>query len=204
MRTSKFIIAFLSVFALTAFAMPKEYNDGYKIGDVADDFKLKNIDGKMISLSDYKDVKGYLVVFTCNSCPYAVAYEDRIIALDAKYKEKGVPVIAINPNNPDVQPKDSYDKMKERAAEKGFTFPYLLDEGQTVFPKYGATRTPHCFLLEKTANGNVVRYIGAVDDNYQDVSAVETTFVENAIDAMLSGKEIEIKNTKAIGCSIKV
>ena len=178
-------------------------DDGYNIGDVATDFSLKNIDGSMVSLSDYKNAKGFLVIFTCNTCPYAVAYEDRIIALDAKYKPQGVPVIAINPNNPDVQPGDSFEAMKKRAAKKGFTFPYLLDEGQKIYPKYGATRTPHVFLLEKTDNGNIVRYIGAIDDNYQSAERVKEKYVENAVDAMLAGDEIEVTTTRAIGCSIK-
>lgn len=204
MRTFKTLLFFGLFAVLTSFTVNRFYNDGYAVGDKATDFKLKNIDGKMVSLSDYTDVKGYLVIFTCNSCPYAVAYEDRIIALDKKYKEMGVPVIAINPNNPQIQPKDSFEEMKQRAAEKGFSFPYLLDEGQEIFPQYGAKRTPHCFLLEKTEAGNIVRYIGAVDDNYQDAASVETTYVANAIDAMLAGKEIEVKNTKAIGCSIKI
>lgn len=180
------------------------YNKGYDIGDYADDFTLSNVDGKKVSLSDYKDAKGFLVIFTCNSCPYAVAYEDRIIALDKKYKSKGVPVIAINPNNPEKQPKDSYKLMKQRASEKNFSFPYLFDEGQKIFPKYGATRTPHVFLLENTSKGYLVKYIGAIDDNYQDASKVGVKFVEEAVDAMLEGKEIDITTTKAIGCSIKV
>jgi len=176
---------------------------GFQVGDTATDFKLKNIDGTMVSLSDYTDAKGFLLIFTCNTCPYAVAYEDRIVALDKKYKKLGVPVIAINPNNPKAKPGDSFE-AKVRAKEKGFTFPYLLDEGQQVYPKYGATRTPHVYLLEKTTNGNIVRYIGAIDDNYQDASQVEDTYASDAVDAMLAGNEIEITLTKAIGCTIKV
>lgn len=177
---------------------------GYKVGDIADDFKLLNIDGKMVSLADYKDAKGYIVTFTCNTCPYAVGYEDRIIALNNKYAALGYPVIAIMPNNPDVQPGDSMEKMKERAKSKGFTFPYLLDKGQTVYPKYGATKTPHVYVLQKTSKGNVVKYIGAIDDNYQDASAVKTKYVENAVNALLNGKDVPQKETKAIGCTIKV
>lgn len=179
-------------------------DNGYDIGDYAEDFQLTNINGKKISLADYKDAKGFLIIFTCNSCPYAVAYEDRIIALDEKFKALVVPVIAINPNNPSKQPKDSYELMKKRAVEKGFTFPYLFDEGQNVFPKYGATRTPHVFLLENTSKGYLVKYIGAIDDNYQDADAVEVKYVEDAVDAMLKGEKIDITTTKAIGCSIKV
>ena len=176
---------------------------GYDIGDYAADFSLKNVDGNLVSLADYNDAKGYLVIFTCNTCPYAVKYEDRIIALDKKYKPLDVPVIAINPNNPELQPGDSFEKMKSRAKAKGFGFPYLLDEGQTVYPKYGATRTPHVYLLEKTQKGNKVRYIGAIDDNYQSAALVEEKFVENAIDAMLEGREIKVTKTRAIGCGIK-
>lgn len=179
-------------------------NDGYGVGDYATDFKLKNIDGTMVSLSDFPDARGFLVIFTCNTCPYAVAYEDRIIALDKKYKPLGVPVIAINPNNPSVQPGDSFEKMKQRAGEKGFSFPYLLDEGQKIFPQYGATRTPHVFLLEKKTDGNQVRYIGTIDDNYQDAGAVEVKYVEEAVDAMLDGNPVPTETTRAIGCSIKV
>lgn len=176
----------------------------YQIGDVVSDFKLKNIDGNMVSLSDYKDAKGFIITFTCNTCPYAVLYEDRIIALDKKYASKGYPVIAINPNNPKTKPGDSFEEMQKRAKEKGFTFPYLVDQGQHVYPKYGATKTPHMFILEKTSNGNTVKYIGAIDDNYKDASLVKIKYVEHAVDALLSGKEIEQKETKAIGCSIKI
>jgi len=177
---------------------------GYKIGDVATDFSLKNVDNQNVSLSDYADAKGFIVIFTCNHCPYAVAYEDRIIDLDKKYKEQGYPVIAINPNDPAKQPEDDFEKMKTRAKEKGFSFPYLFDDGQHIFPQYGATRTPHVFVLQKNDNANVVRYIGAIDDNHEDASQVNEKYVENAIDALLTGNEISVKQTKAIGCTIKV
>ena len=200
----KFRIALLGLIGVFVFAFTtKDDTSGYGIGDVATDFSLKNIDNKMVSLKDYKDAKGYVVVFTCNHCPYAKAYEERIVALDAKYKKLGYPVIAINPNNPSKQKEDSFDKMIVRAKEKGFTFPYLLDEGQKIYPQYGATKTPHVFILEKTAKGNIVKYIGAIDDNYEDEKAVKIKYVEEAINALLKGKEVEVKTTKAIGCSIK-
>lgn len=177
---------------------------GYKIGDTATDFSLMNVDDKNVSLTDYTDAKGFIVIFTCNHCPYAVAYEDRIIALDKKYKSLGYPVIAINPNDPVKQPQDSFELMRVRAKEKGFTFPYLFDNGQKIYPQYGATKTPHVFILQKTDNGNIVQYIGAIDDNYDDASAVEEKYVENAVDALLAGNEVAVKETKAIGCTIKV
>jgi peroxiredoxin len=201
---SAILVIFVAAFAM-GFKVANEHSldKGYEVGDTATDFSLKNVDDTMVSLSDFEEAKGFIVIFTCNTCPYAQAYEDRIMDLDAKYKSQGVPVIAINPNDPGAKPGDSFAKMKERAAEKGFTFPYLFDEGQKVYPAYGATRTPHVFILEKTASGNEVKYIGAIDDNYQDASQVEEKFVENAVDAMLAGKEINPKTTKAIGCGIK-
>ncbi|MEM6516743.1 MAG: thioredoxin family protein [Bacteroidota bacterium] len=177
---------------------------GYQVGDIATDFKLENIDGKMVSMSDFKNAKGFIVVFTCNTCPYAVAYEDRIEALNKKYAAKGYPVIAIMPNNIEVKPGDSMEAMKERAAQKGFTFPYLMDKGQEIYPQYGATKTPHAYVLEKTTKGPQVKYIGAIDDNYQDAAAVTKKYVEDAVDALLDGQEVQTKNTRAIGCSIKV
>ena len=199
------IIGLIALVTITmSFIQNHSSPEGYTIGDTATDFSLKNIDGVMVSLSDYKDAKGFLVIFTCNTCPYAIKYEDRINALDSKYKVKGVPVIAINPNNPSAKPGDSFKAMQVRAKEKGFTFPYLLDDGQAIYPEYGATKTPHVYLLEKTDKGNLVRYIGAIDDNYQDATKVEEKYVENAVDAMLQGKEIKVTTTRAIGCSIKV
>ncbi|MFI1743671.1 thioredoxin family protein [Thalassobellus sediminis] len=205
MKTIKLISALVIVLCVSAFTINKSTsNDGYKIGDVAEDFSLKNIDGKMVSLSDYKDAKGFIVTFTCNTCPFAVAYEDRVQALNEKYASKGYPVIAIMPNNTDVKPGDNLEAMKQRAKEKGFTFPYLIDEGQKVYPKFGATKTPHVFVLQKGDGMNIVEYIGAIDDNYKDASAAKTKYVEEAVDALLEGEEIEQKETKAIGCSIKV
>jgi len=178
-------------------------NKGYKIGDAATDFKLKNVDNKMVSLSDYKDAKGYIVIFTCNHCPYAKAYQDRIIALNNKYASKGYPVIAINPNDPKLVPDDSFEAMKVRAKEKGFTFPYLFDDGQKIFPQYGATKTPHIFVLQKEKGKNIVRYIGAIDDNYANANDVSHKYVEAAVDDLLAGKPIAQTTTLAIGCSIK-
>lgn len=199
----KIVSLVLVAFATMALVSVPKSENGYEIGDAATDFKLKNIDNKMVSLSDFKEAKGFIVVFTCNHCPYAIAYEDRINALDKKYKKLGYPVIAINPNNPTKKPEDSFENMMVRAKEKNFTFPYLLDEGQKIYPQYGATKTPHVYILQKSKNVNVVKYIGAIDDNYSDEEAVKTKYVENAVDALLKNKEVPVKSTKAIGCSIK-
>lgn len=177
---------------------------GYEVGDEAADFKLKNIDGKMVSLSDFEKAKGFIVVFTCNHCPYAKKYEDRIVALDKKCKSQGYPVIAINPNDPNVRPEDDYQQMITRAKEKGFTFPYLVDEGQKIYPQYGATKTPHVFVLQKEKGKNIVKYIGAVDNNYEDPNDVSERYVEDAVDALVKNQTIKMNKTVAIGCTIKV
>lgn len=200
-NTLKALLASVVVIATSAFTT---VGNGYEIGDIATDFKLENIDGNMVSMADYNEAKGFIVVFTCNTCPYAVAYEDRVEALNKKYADKGYPVIAIMPNNTDVKPGDNMAAMKARAKAKGFTFPYLMDKGQKVYPQYGATKTPHIYILQKTKKGNQVKYIGAIDDNYQDASAVTKTYAEDAVNALLEGKEVPEAKTRAIGCSIKV
>lgn len=203
MKILKTLRLFTVVMMVSAFATINAQN-GYDIGDVATDFKLENIDGKFVSLSDYEDAKGFIVVFTCNTCPYAVKYEDRIVALDKKYAKEGYPVVAIMPNDTDVKPGDSMEAMKKRAKVKGYTFAYLMDEGQKIYPQYGATKTPHVYILEKTDEGNIVRYIGAIDDNYKSADKVSVTYVEDAVNALLAGKEVPETKTRAIGCSIKV
>ena len=177
---------------------------GYGIGDEATNFNLMDVDKSMVTLTDYPDALGFIIIFTCNTCPYAVASEDRIIALDAEFKEKGYPVIAINPNDPAVQPDDTFELMQKKAADKGFTFPYLYDESDRVYGEYGAKKTPHVYLLQKEADKNIVKYIGAIDDNVRKASLVKETFLANAINELIAGKEVTVKETKAIGCTIKV
>lgn len=178
-----------------------------EIGGPAVDFNLKNIDGNMVALEDYAsrdDVEGVMVIFTCNHCPYAKMYEDRIVALDKAYKENGFPVVAINPNDPDAYPSDDFENMKKRAAKKGFTFPYLVDESQEIARAYGATKTPHVFLLSKNQDNNFeVAYIGAIDDAAQSENKVEEKFLENAIAKLKANSTPDPDNTKAVGCSIK-
>jgi thiol-disulfide isomerase/thioredoxin len=143
------------------------------------------------------------VIFHCNQCPYSKAYENRIIALNAKYASKGLPVITINPNDPAINPEDSFEKMKIRAKQEKYTFPYLVDDTQEIAKAYGAKATPHVYLLKKTDEGLVVSYTGAIDNDTENVNDAKIKYAENAADALLAGKEIELTQTKAIGCSIK-
>jgi peroxiredoxin len=175
----------------------------YEIGDEVADFKLKNVDGKMVALSDYTSGKGAIVIFDCNTCPYSKAYNDRIIGLNRKYAGKGFPVIAVNANDPQSSPGDSYDEMVSQAKRKKYDFPYLIDESQAVARSFGATNTPHVFVLQKTGNAFKVAYIGTIDNNSRDASSVTKKYVEEAVDALLAGQSITNPSTKAIGCGIK-
>lgn len=182
------------------FSSPVDFGDPYTVGDKVEDFNLKSIDGNMYSLSSMKDVKGYVVVFTCNHCPYAVMYEDRMNELNTFAKENGFGLVAINPNDPRKVPEDGYAEMQQRAKEKGFEFPYLVDEGQKVYPMWGATKTPHAYVLDKNM---VIQYIGAIDDSPRDAAAAKEFYVKDAIKAISAGKKPAVTKTKAIGCSIK-
>ena len=175
----------------------------YGIGDVVADFRLKNVDGKMVALSDYASAKGAIVIFDCNTCPYSRAYNDRIIGLNKKYSEKGFPVITINPNDPQMSPGDSYEEMMSQAKRKKYDFPYLVDESQAVARSFGATNTPHVFVLQKQGSDFKVAYIGTIDNNSRDASAATKKYVEDAVDALLAGQVVPNQSTKAIGCSIK-
>ncbi len=176
-----------------------EYNPTLNIGDEAPAWEnLPGVDGKTHSLSDLKAAPVVVVVFTCNSCPYAVDYEGRINALAKKHEGDSakVKVVAINVN---LVPADSLAKMQERAKDKGFAFTYLFDQSQEIAKAYGATRTPEFFVLD--AERKIV-YMGAMDDS-SDVKKVKTQYVEPAIESALSGKMPEVKETVAIGCNIR-
>jgi peroxiredoxin len=195
------VMALAVVFALMSFAPAGK---GYKIGDTVADFSLKNtVTGKNVSMADYPNAKGFIVMFTCNHCPFAKKYEQRIMDLDKKYASKGFPVIAISPNDPSVAPEDSYAELGKRAKEKGYTFPYTFDETQTVAQAFGAKATPHAFLVVKENGKLVLRYMGAIDDNTDDEKAAKNHYVSAAIDEVLAGKAVAVTETKSIGCSIK-
>ena len=173
---------------------------GYEVGDKVEDFKLPGVDGLQYSLSTFKEVEGYVIIFTCNTCPVAQKYEQRIMALQNGYFKVGFPVIAINSNNPLAVSGDSMDEMKKRSKEKKYPFVYLSDADAKVCNQFGASNTPHVYLLDKN---RVVKYIGAIDDNADDATAVKNRYLENAIMAVKSGKNPEPSMTKAFGCSIK-
>lgn len=178
-------------------------SSGYAVGDKVADFSLKNVDGKDVALSQYPSSKGFIIVFTCNTCPYAKAYQDRVAALNAQYAVQGFPVIAINTNDPEAEPGDSYVEMQKRAKEKSFAFPYLYDPGQLVTRQYGATRTPQVFVLSKAGGSNAIAYIGAIDNDTENKNPDKKNYVQDAVNALLAGRKPELAFTKAVGCTVK-
>lgn len=175
----------------------------YKAGDVASDFKLKNVKGETVSLADIKDADGFIVSFWCNTCPVVKKYDQRLQELHAKYASQGYPVVAINTNDPAVSPGDSYDKMKETAAKLNYRFEYLYDETQEVARKYGATNTPHIYILSWRDGKLLVDYVGAIDNNADDAAAADKKYAEDALNSILKGQAVAVAGTKAVGCSIK-
>lgn len=199
-RTLKiFLVACVAVLTAGKSPLPK----GYQVGDRVENFKLKNVDDKMVSLSDYSDQKGVILIFDCNTCPYSKAYNQRIIDLHEQYSPRGFPVVTINANDPNLSPGDSFAEMVKRANNKAYKFPYLIDESQDVARAFGATNTPHVFLLSKSGSDFVVAYIGAIDNNSRNASSANKRYVEDAIGAILQGKQVPVNRTKAVGCGIK-
>lgn len=193
----------LALLLLAAWQHPDAPEPGYGIGDAVADFRLRNVDGRTVALSDFSAARGAIVVFTANHCPFSRAYEDRLIALHQRYQPLGFPLLAINPNDPAAYEEDSFDNMKLRAREKAFPFPYLLDESQNVARAFGATRTPHVVVLKREGERFTVQYMGAVDDSSQDASGVTRRFVEDAVNNLLTGKPVSLNTTKSVGCAIK-
>lgn len=202
MKKSAFlpVIALLLAIGLMNF---RNGSDGYKVGDTVQDFKLKNIDGKTVSLADNKDTKGYIIAFTCNTCPVAKAYESRIIALNEQFASKGYPVVAIQSNDAQRSPGDSYEAMQQRAKSSRYSFPYLYDDTQTVARAFGATNTPHTFVVKRDGGQFRIAYIGAIDNNPYDAAGADKKYVENAVNELLAGKSVTTPSARAVGCGIK-
>ena len=169
---------------------------------VVNDFSLKNIDGKMVSLKNYKDAKGFIIVFTCNHCPFAKLYPERLNQLNLKYKTLGVPLIAISSTDTIMYVDDTYPKMVKKAKREKFNFPYLFDGDQSVAKNFSAQKTPHAYVVWKENGKWVVKYDGAIDDNGNDPDKVSKHYVADAVDSLLLNKPVALRQTKSIGCQI--
>lgn len=169
-------------------------------GDGTLPFELPGVDDGRHSLTDYADRNAVAVVFTCNHCPYAQAWEGRLVDIQSDYADRGAQLVAISSNDAGRYPADGFPEMKRRAEERGFNFPYLYDESQEVARAYGAERTPEVFLFDRAGT---LRYHGTVDDNYDDPSAVRANYLRDAIDAVLDGREPAPAETRPVGCTIK-
>jgi peroxiredoxin len=201
------MVCLVSATARSALCAPEGFSE-LKIGDPAPDFELPGVDDKEYSLKDFADARLLVVVFTCNHCPTAQAYESRIMQLHADYKDRGVALVAISPNDDkalrldelgytDVG--DSLEDMKIRAKDRGFEFPYLYDgETQKTSLAYGVVATPQVFIFDAERK---LRYVGRVDDS--DVKTVTSHDARNAIEALLAGKKVPVEKTRTFGCSTK-
>jgi peroxiredoxin len=175
----------------------------YKPGDTVADFSLLNVDGKMVSMSSYNKAKGFIIVFTCNHCPFAKLYQQRLNEMNNTYSDQGFPVLAISSNDADAVPEDSYEEMVKRSKEKKYNFPYLYDETQAVARAFGAVKTPQAFVVFKENNNWIVKYYGAIDDNGAEPEKVQNKFVINAVEALLHNAPITVSSTKSVGCGMK-
>jgi len=193
----------LVILLLSVFAMALRPEGGYDVGDTVSDFKLKNVDGKMVSLGDFKTAKGFIVIFDCITCPVSKAYNSRIIALNKKFATEGFPVVLINPNSGEVVAEESFDEMVKHAKSHKYDFPFLYDESQETVKKFYPTNTPHVFILNKVSNQLKVAYIGGIDNNSRDGSKADKHYVEDAVNDLLAGRSVATPKTRTVGCSIK-
>jgi peroxiredoxin len=193
-RISRTALVLTALFAMPAAAL--------QLGDAAPqrDAKMRNVDGREVSITEIAGSKGTLVIFTCNHCPWAKAWEARIAGLGNTYRQRGIGVIAINANDPSSHSEDGFDEMVIRAKQENFQFPYVVDSGSKVARAFGAERTPEAFVFD--ANGKLV-YHGTIDDNSEDASQVKQHFLGDALEAVASGKPVPLAETKALGCGIK-
>jgi peroxiredoxin len=180
--------------------MALTHSKGLPLGTKAPPFRLTGVDDRTYDLDSFRDARALVVVFTCNHCPYAKAYEKRFVELAGDYRERGVAFVAINPNDDRGYPEDSFENMKARAKERGFDFPYLRDDTQEVARAYGAVCTPDVFVFDEA---RALRYAGRVDDNWRDESGVKRRELRDALDAILANRPIDFDVTPAMGCSIK-
>lgn len=193
------------IFSLLAFLIPVSLlaQTGYKVGDKVDDFSLQNVkDKSTVSLSGYASKKVVVLVFTSHNCPYTKIYEQRAKSFVQEYEQKGVAFLLINPNNPVTNPEDSPEEMAKAVEERGYHSVYLSDGTQKVCDKFGATKTPEVFVLKLQSGSFVLKYRGAIDDNPQVANDVTSSYLREALEAVLNNQPVKITEKRATGCMI--
>ena len=171
-------------------------------GQIPSTISLKNVDGKMVSFSDYPTAKGFIVIFTCNHCPFAKLYPKRLNDLNEKYTKLGVPIITISSMDTISYEEDTYLKMIQKAKKEHFNFPYLYDPTQEVAKLFHAQKTPHAFIIWRDGDHFEIAYSGAIDDNGMQPNEVENPYISMALDELLDGKTVSNPETVTIGCQI--
>lgn len=190
------LISLLSVcMMLSSFTLPDPLVKQYF-------FQLMSSTGKLVAFSDYKDAKGMIIVFTCNHCPFAKLYWERLNRLAGKYTDAGIPLLAISSTDTVQYEEDGFAEMQGLTKVKSLNFPYLYDASQSVARQFNAQKTPHVFVLWRAGNGWTIRYNGAIDDNGAEEKHVSNHYIEQAVDALLAGRQPAITETKSIGCQI--
>jgi peroxiredoxin len=173
---------------------------GSKVPAAVAKTKMKNVDGKMLSIADVSGKAGTLVVFTCNHCPFAKAWEQRIVELGNAYAGKGIGVLLVNANDPTQHAEDGFEEMQAHAKSRGMKIPYVVDDTSAVARAFGASVTPEAFLFDKSGK---LAYHGTIDDNRQEADKVKARYLKDALDAVVAGKTPAVPETKGLGCSIK-
>ena len=176
---------------------------GYAVGDAVAEFQVRNMANQFVNLADYNAQKGVVVVFMANHCPFSKAYEDRLMAIHNRFAAQGYPVLAVQTSDVTIYPEDAYEVVQSRSRERGFPFPYTIDETQSVARAFGATRTPQVFVLTRTGGKFVVQYVGAIDDNPQDAAGVQKHYLNEALLSLTTGRAIQTNTTRPIGCAVK-
>ncbi len=202
----KLIVRFLVLVVLILFFVPLKQTFGgtkpVQVGRKVEDFSLKNVDDKIISLSNYPLAKGFVIIFTCNHCPFANLYPSRFNELALEYGIKNVPLIAINGMDSVTYEDETISAMKKKAEENKFVFPYLQDAAQTVTRQFQAERTPQAFIIWKENNDWLIKYTGAIDDNGSEPDKAKNKYIKKALDELLSNKPVLVSETASIGCAI--
>lgn len=196
------LFAFILLSSLTIQAQAPAAK-GYSVGDAVAEFQVRNINNQFVNLADYTNQKGVVVVFMANHCPFSKAYEDRLMAIHTKFAPQGYPVLAVQTSDVTAYPEDAYEVVQGRSRDRGFPFPYTIDESQSVARAFGAIRTPQVFVLTRTGGKFVVQYMGAIDDNPQDGTGVQKHYLDDALVSLTTGRPILTSTTRPIGCAVK-